>query len=91
MLLAYFDETDSYRCGICDICLERNKLDLSNLEFENIKEQIKALLFKIPLPLKDLVNEVKNSTEDKTLKVVQWLLDAEKILYSDDNKLNWKR
>src|SRR4029077_7048505 len=36
MLLSYFGEEETVRCGICDVCLERNKLELSNLEFENI-------------------------------------------------------
>ncbi|MFI5164070.1 MAG: ATP-dependent DNA helicase RecQ, partial [Bacteroidia bacterium] len=73
MLLSYFGETDSYRCGICDFCLQRNKLELSNLEFENVTEQLKNILSKKTLALTELVNAVKNSQEDKTIKVVQWL------------------
>jgi ATP-dependent DNA helicase RecQ len=91
ILLSYFGETDSYRCGICDFCLERNKLDLSNLEFENVTEQVKDLLAKNPLLLSELVDTVKNSSEDKTIKVIQWLIDNEKIVHDSNNKLNWHR
>ena len=40
-LLNYFGETETYRCGICDICLERNKIKLSDLEFDSILDIIK--------------------------------------------------
>lgn len=89
ILLSYFDETDTYRCGICDICLERNKLELSNLEFENIKNQIKKLLIAKPMDLKELLHTIKDSTEEKSLKVIRWLLDSEKISYSPENTLKW--
>jgi ATP-dependent DNA helicase RecQ len=91
ILLSYFGETDSYRCGICDFCLERNKLELSNLEFETVTEQVKNCLAKKPLGLKELVDAVKNSKEDKTIKVIQWLIDNEKLVYDDANKLLWKK
>ena len=91
LLLSYFGETDSYRCGVCDFCLERNKLELSNLEFETVSKQVKNSLLKKPLPLKELVDLVENSKEDKTIKVIQWLVDREKIIYDKGNKLLWKK
>ena len=43
MLLDYFGE-ESDRCGICDVCRERNELDLSKYEFDMILEEIKTIL-----------------------------------------------
>lgn len=91
MLLAYFGEIETVRCGICDVCLERNKLELSDLEFENISEQLKTALHKEPLSLSDLVHSVKQIREDKILKVVQWLMDNEKLKYNDENLLEWRK
>lgn len=90
MLLSYFGENDSYRCGVCDFCIARNKLELSNLEFETVAAQVKELVAERPLDLIELVNAVKNSKEDKTIKVVQWLIDNEKLFYNGENKLSWK-
>ncbi|HTB06336.1 MAG TPA: ATP-dependent DNA helicase RecQ [Bacteroidia bacterium] len=90
MLLSYFGEVETVRCGICDVCLERNKLELSTLEFENIAEQLKITLSKKPMPLTDLIHSVQHTREDKTLKTVQWLLDNGKLQHDEDNMLVWK-
>lgn len=91
ILLSYFGETDSYRCGVCDFCIARNKLELSSLEFETVAGQVKELVSKKPLPLIELVNSIRNSKEDKTIKVVQWLVDNGKMFYTDANELVWKK
>ncbi len=91
LLLNYFGEKETVRCGICDVCLERNKLELSDLEFENIATQLKARLSKRSMPLTELIQGVQQSREDKTIKTVQWLMDNGKLQYNDDNELEWKK
>jgi len=88
VLLSYFGDTESFRCGQCDICVRRNKLDLSKLEFDAVLEQIKKILKLESLLLDDLVDRV-STDEDKVLKVVQWLLDNNKILRNDEHRLEW--
>lgn len=91
LLLTYFGEEHPYRCGVCDVCLERNKLELSNMEFETVSSQIKEHLTLKTLTLEELVNSIKNSREDKVIKVVQWLMDNEKIKYEKENRLVWRK
>ncbi len=91
LLLNYFGDVDSYRCGICDVCLERNKLDLSNLEFEKISNQIKKIVSANPILLKELVDSIKEAKEDRSIKVIQWLIDNEKLCYDSENRLYWKK
>jgi ATP-dependent DNA helicase RecQ len=79
------------RCGICDVCIERNKLELSDLDFQNIAEQLKAALHKESLSLSDLVHKVTQVREDKILKTVQWLIDNGKLSYNEDDLLEWKK
>lgn len=89
-LLAYFGEKQVARCGNCDVCIERNKIELSELEFDTVLNQIKPLLQKQPLPLRELAENVKGASEDKIIKVVQWLLDNEKITYDKSRRLSWR-
>lgn len=88
MLLDYFGE-EADRCGICDICRERNELDMSKYEFDLILEEIKSILSKNSPVMEELVKLV-NYPEDKTVKVLRWLLDHDKIIRLDDLTVKWK-
>jgi len=87
-LLDYFGE-ESDRCGICDVCRERNELDLSKYEFDLILEEIKKFLSENNPDPEELV-KVINHPEDKVIKVIRWLLDHNKIEQDKDHKLTWK-
>ncbi len=88
MLLDYFGE-ESDRCGICDICRERNELDLSKYEFDIILEEIKSVLAQKNPDAEELVRMI-GYPEDKVIKVIRWLLDHNKILPDADRKLTWE-
>lgn len=90
LLLGYFGETDSKRCGICDVCIGRNKLDMSEYEFSLVKDQLKSLLAKEPMLLVEVMKGVRDINEDKAMKAIQWLIDTGKLRLSDDNLLHYK-
>ncbi len=89
MLLAYFGEETWHRCGVCDYCLGRNKTGVSDLEFEQVSQRVEALLQNKKYLLHDLVNHLTDSKEEVNLKVLEWLLDNEKIKYTGGNLLTW--
>ena len=88
ILLNYFGEKDTYRCGQCDNCNIRNELGLSEYEFNKILKEIKKKLKETPHLLNELVNSI-NQPNEKTIKVIQWLLDNDKLKYDKENKLEW--
>jgi ATP-dependent DNA helicase RecQ len=88
ILLAYFDETDYERCGQCDVCTERNELNLSKYEFDLILNKIKTLLKNENFFPDELIEKI-DFNKDKALKVLQWLIDHNKIIYDQNNKLKW--
>lgn len=87
-LLEYFGE-EADRCGICDVCRERNELDLSKYEFDLILDEIKDLLAAQKYDTRELVSKV-NHPEDKVIKVLRWLLDHNKIIMDEKHLLSWK-
>lgn len=86
-LLNYFGE-DADRCGICDVCRERNELDLSKYEFDLILEDIKGVLSEKNPDAEELVR-LLDYPEDKVIKVIRWLLDHNKIGPDKNHKLIW--
>jgi ATP-dependent DNA helicase RecQ len=89
MLLEYFSE-EADRCGICDICRERNELDLSKYEFDLILDEIKSVLASENPDAEELVKKI-SYPEDKTIKVIRWLLDHNKIVQDKGFILRWRK
>ncbi len=87
-LLSYFGEADSYRCGICDVCKERNEIGLSTYEFNLILDDIKKALHEQALKLELLVDSLPQQP-DKTIKVIRWLLDNGKLLQHENGTITW--
>jgi len=87
LLLQYFGEIESVRCGKCDVCQERNELNLSKYEFDVLCEQIKKILLE-PCFYEELLTRIEGKPEN-AVKVVRWLLENEKIIYRVDNRMEW--
>jgi ATP-dependent DNA helicase RecQ len=88
-LLAYFGECHTKRCGKCDVCIERNKISLNEMEFDNIILIIKPLLKKKAYTLEELVDQADPINEDKVIRAIQWLVDNEKITIDYEHKYRW--
>jgi ATP-dependent DNA helicase RecQ len=91
ILLTYFGEKDIYRCGVCDVCIERNKLDLSDVEFSAVSDQVKKIVKVEPTPITQIINKINGVRDDKTIKVIQWLMENEKLISNEENKLEWRK
>ena len=79
MLLAYFDEENAPKCGICDICLEekrrRNAAEIGDV----ITNEIVELLSISSLDASELITTLKNGTEKERITTIRLLLDAGKV------------
>jgi ATP-dependent DNA helicase RecQ len=87
-LTGYFGE-ETGRCGICDTCQERNELDLSKYEFDLIIEKIKDIISGNPMRPEELTDAME-LPQEKSVRVIRWLLDHEKLHYDEENRLFWK-
>jgi len=91
ILLSYFGEKDIYRCGVCDVCLERNKLELSDIEFSAVSNQVKKIVQEEKLPITQVINKIEGIRDDKTIKVIQWLMENDKLISNEENLLEWRK
>ncbi len=89
ILLSYFGQNETKRCGKCDVCIKRNKLDLNEYEFDSIVETLKPILKEKPYLLDEIITKFDHLSDQKVIKVIQWLIDNNKMKYNQQNKLVW--
>ena len=90
LLLEYFGETEVKRCGACDICIERNKIEANEIVFTTVVDKIKPMLRANEMEIKDIIASLKGIHEDDVKSVIRWLIDQNKISYTTGTKLKWK-
>ena len=88
-LLEYFGETNKQRCGNCDSCRKRNELKLTKTQFDGILKQVKKMLQKESKAAHEIVQSIDAAEED-VLKVINYLLDYKKIIYTNAGQLMWQ-
>ncbi len=88
-LLSYFGEKNAPRCGKCDVCTNRNSLNLTDIEFENICNQLKKMLLRRPYPVYEAVQTVEGFPDEKVLMAVRWMIDKQMLTKDADNNLKW--
>lgn len=79
MLLAYFDEANVNKCGVCDICLEERRQQNLAETADNITDEIVHLLSVDNLTIDDLITSIKTGSEKDRIETIRLLLDAGKI------------
>jgi len=89
LLLEYFGEENARRCGICDVCVAKNKVDLNEIEFDAIQKKISNSLNSKHMHLYELVSSIDGFDEDDIIQVVRWLIDNGKVIRHKDETLSW--
>jgi ATP-dependent DNA helicase RecQ len=90
MLLSYFGEKDTFRCGVCDHCLAENKLSVSNIDIDVFSKEIRQIVSSGTSDLKKLMEKLLHHDEKKVKTVVRWLLDNDQLEIGRDGYLVWK-
>jgi ATP-dependent DNA helicase RecQ len=88
IILEYFGEEGS-RCGVCDVCLELNKMQLSELKFEQLHHEVQKQLNTKPQTLDNLVFNIKEFSKENILSITKWLFDNGQLVYNEKNELVW--
>lgn len=79
MLLAYFDEPNARKCGICDVCLDEKRQKNADEIFDNITHEIVQFLSVSAPDIGTLVTTINVGTEKEKMEAIRLLLDAGKI------------
>ncbi len=83
MLLRYFGEENKHNCGQCDVCLSHRATNASSeAAFEELKQQISALLLQRPSSPKEIAVQLTAERED-VAEAIRSLLDEGTLKMKD--------
>lgn len=91
MLLSYFGEKNSAVCGICDVCVDRNKLKISEKVYNRIVAHIKALTSENAISLDEIKNELQINNPDKLYEIIRYLMEHDFIKRQSNGGLLWNK
>ena len=84
MLLAYFDELNADKCGICDICLDEKRQTNASEIFDDITNEVIQHLSTASMDLASLVTSTNIGTDKEKIEAIRLLLDAGKIKFAGE-------
>ncbi|MBE9665368.1 RecQ family ATP-dependent DNA helicase [Mucilaginibacter boryungensis] len=79
MLLSYFDEQNTSKCGICDVCLAEKRQNNAASITDDITNELLVLLNTAPHKLDDLISSTHTGTDKEKIDALRLLLDAGRI------------
>ena len=85
-ILQYFNETDFEDCGTCDVCLHKNKQQVSD-NFAQIKEQLLNLLEHKGYDLNELISLLYRYAKEDVVLSINELTDDKKIQITIDKQI----
>jgi ATP-dependent DNA helicase RecQ len=80
---AYFGEETPGECGVCDNCLNKKAVELSEDEFRKIEEKIYQHVAKDGIDVKQLLPLMKDVRKEKVWVVLNFLQSERKLLVNE--------
>ena len=84
MLLAYFDEPNAAKCGICDVCLDERRQQNAAELTDDITNEIAEALSEGPVDIGTLVTSINTGGDKDKIAAIRMLLDAGKIKFNGE-------
>lgn len=79
MLVAYFGETKSVDCEVCDVCLARRRAALTEKQTQFIADTITALLAKNHATITEIICSLPTVKENTVIAILRWLIEEGKV------------
>ena len=89
MLLHYFGEDVSDKCGVCDVCVLEKRNAIRDKRFKKISITIKELITNDELSLEEICEQISNVNDQEIINILNFLFDNDKI-GKFGNKYQWK-
>lgn len=84
LLLAYFDEENAPKCGVCDVCIEERQRSGATDVLDAMTNDITQLLSAAPANLDAMMNAMNSGSDKERLDAIRLLLDTGRIKFNGD-------
>ncbi|MFC4262600.1 ATP-dependent DNA helicase RecQ [Ferruginibacter yonginensis] len=91
IIAQYFGDTQATKCGICDNCINNTDATLPPDQFNEVCNKITIMLQQQPLPLQQLMKQLKPLRQRSVWLVIQYLITEEIIEQNNKNLLQIKK
>ena len=89
LLLHYFGETESNKCGKCDYCINEKRQKIKESEYKEITNKLEIFLKDKELTIEEICVLMPNYHEQQLISIIQYLFDNE-LVGKYGNKYQWK-
>ena len=89
ILLHYFGEQESEKCGKCDYCINEKRQKIKESEYKEITNKLEIFLKNKELTIEEICVLIPNYHEHQLISIIQYLFDNE-IVGKFGNKYQWK-
>jgi len=90
MIGKYFNDSQVPLCGVCDNCLQNEKLKISNEDFKTISSAIKEISNNKPTNQSEIFHQLVSFSENKVRKVLTFLQEENTIFINKEGLIEFK-
>ena len=89
LLLHYFGEQKSNKCGKCDFCINEKRQKIKETEYKEITNKLETILKDKELTIEEICVLMPNYHEQQLISIIQYLFDNDRV-GKFGNKYQWK-
>ena len=89
LLLNYFGEQESNKCGKCDFCINEKRNNIKESEYKEMTDKLENILKNKELTIEDICLLMPNYNDQKIISIIQYLFDNDRV-GKFGNKYQWK-
>ena len=89
LLLHYFGEKESVKCGKCDFCINEKRQNIKDSEYNKITNKLENILKDEELTIEEICKLLPNYSEHKIISIIQYLFENDRV-GKFGNKYQWK-
>ena len=89
LLLHYFGEKESNKCGRCDFCINQKRQKIKESEYKEITNKLETILKDKELTIHEICVLMPNYDEQQLISIIQYLFDNDRV-GRFGNKYQWK-